>query len=65
MGTSTAERREIAKRLRAYNGDDMALSHIRKALGITSRSRSSQDWWKVFDRLADLIEPDDAEEGDE
>lgn len=62
MGVSTAERREVAKRLRAYDGDGMELSHARKALGIQSRSRSTQDWGVVFDRLAELIEPDEAEE---
>ena len=55
---TSEERREVARRLRAYNGDGMALSHVRRALNIPSKSRSSQDWLRVFEMLADLIEPE-------
>jgi hypothetical protein len=58
MAPTDDERREVAARLRAYPGDGMALSHVRRALKIPSKSRSSQDWLIVFEMLADLIEPE-------
>lgn len=63
MGASTAERREVAKRLRAYNGDGMALRHLCRSLGLRKSGQWADAWPVVFDRIADLIDPGEAEEG--
>ena len=60
--TSDEERRDIAAKLRSYDNSGMALRHALKSLGLPCATMGG-NWVKVFDRLADLIEPEETEEG--